>query len=197
MVLIRFYTVPKVMGKDLESEVENALPELSEIRDHELREKVTTAWVTALSEVECESFTNHRRSNNPIPGKTSPRAEKLVPHIRDVTACVIAIINQLEERIDVGINRDRAVAGALVHDISKLYEFDDRELDELIPHPHFAIYVLENAGISTQVQHIALAHTESSRVKPRTIEAELVRLADLAALHGLFWSESGSLAPHV
>jgi len=185
------------MGDELKSEVENALPELAEIRNDELREKVTAAWVTALSEVGCESFTDHRRSKNPIPGETSPRAEKLVPHIRDVTACVIGMINQLEDRIGVGINQDETVAGALVHDISKLYEFDDRGLDELIPHPHFAIYVLENAGLSTQIQHIALSHTESSRVEPVTIEAELVRLADLAALHGLFWSESGSLASHV
>ena len=50
--------------------------------------------------------------------------EYLVPHVRDVTVCAADIAETLAERRGADVSLDTVVAGALVHDVSKLHEFD-------------------------------------------------------------------------
>jgi 23S rRNA maturation-related 3'-5' exoribonuclease YhaM len=76
------------------------------------------------------------------------------------------------------------IAGALVHDVSKLYEFDgmdQTDVGRLLGHPHYGVHIVSQAGLPVEVAHIVLSHTRRTTIDPATIEAEIVRRADETA----------------
>lgn len=185
-------------------QIEEAFPELDEIDDEQLREAVVGLWVDALEQSAHDNIQEVPRSKTEIPAETEEWMERLIPHVRDVTVCSIALTDALEETLDLGLDRDLVVAGALLHDVSKLYERNqetrDNEPDKLgkrLGHATYAVHLLAEAGLSLELQHLVLSHTPSTGVDPQTMEAEIVHAADMVALHGLFYKGSGEMAPHV
>lgn len=168
--------------------IADVFPEVDEIERDQLRKMVLEAWDSAVADGNFDDITEvpwwppHEK----VVGE-----ENQIQHIRDVTACAIAITDTLSRRRSgLSIDRDAVVAGALLHDISKLYEIEDRELTEhheLLPHPHYGIHLLNEIGFSTEIQHIVLAHSGRSGVAPNTIEAKIVAVADEIAVDGIFW----------
>jgi hypothetical protein len=163
--------------------VREAFPELASIDDPDLREGVLRAWTTAcedagVTDLEAVPWLPPTQAELDLPD------ERLVPHVRDVTRGALALAEILTEREAVAIDVDTLVAGALVHDVSKLAEFDGTEptaVYDLLGHPHYGVHVAASAGLPVAVQHVLLAHTARTSVEPATIEAELVRRADEAA----------------
>ena len=75
---------------------------------------------------------------------------------------------------------------------------DGDELSELadwLPHPHYSVHLLAEAGLSLEIQNIALSHTELSNVEPKTLEGKIVELADLLVTHATFWEKAGHFKP--
>lgn len=168
---------------DYRDAVETAFPELEHIDDDDRRENVVDAWETAMAD---NDLTNLDRVPwfPPAQRDLDLADEFLIPHVRDVTQGALALTNALVERRDAAVSTDLVVAGALVHDISKLYEFDGTEstaIERLLGHPHYGVHVVSAAGLGPEVAHIVLSHTSRTAVTPATIEAELVRRADEAA----------------
>lgn len=163
-------------------------PEVDEIERDQLRTMVLEVWDSAVADGNFDDITEVPWWP---PHEESVGEETQVQHIRDVTACAIAITDALSRRRSaLSIDRDAVVAGALLHDISKLFEIADRELTELhelLPHPHYGIHLLNEIGFSTEIQHIVLAHSDRSGVAPKTIEAKIVAVADEIAVDGIFW----------
>jgi len=113
---------------DLESlrqGVRRSLPEIAEIRDPELRDKVVDAWAVSLSHTEFERIEDIRPSGNP---KTAPmKRGTQADHIRGVTRMAVALAEQLEQVVgSIGVNRDLLLACALCHDVGKPFEFSPR-----------------------------------------------------------------------
>lgn len=116
-----------------------------------------------------------------------------------MTQVALGITDTVERRFDADIDHDLVAAGALVHDVSKFYEFTDEgtaRLNDLTPHPHYAVHVIARAGLGVELQHIALAHTSQTSVEPATMEARIVQSADQIALNGLFCDHTGNFAGH-
>ena len=178
---------------DAEQEVRESFPELNEISDEEMREKVVESWVHALEAGNYDSLSEMGwwpSSEAGIGGKAQ------ISHVRDVTQFAISMTDQIIERNGVDIDRDLVVAGALLHDISKPFEFSpegDTELVKYLPHPHYAVHLLKRVGFSLHMQHLVLAHSHRSGVEPRTLEAKIVQLADWMASHVIFWQGKGVL----
>lgn len=173
-------------------EVEQALPEIQEIEDTDIREKVIAVWAEGLVESGYESVDDLKFGSGLVQDETQ------VDHIREVTQLAIAMIDTLVDFRDIDVDRDTVIAGALLHDISKFVETAPdvkkwTEFAELIPHPHYAVHMLESAGISTHIQHIALTHTHRSKPQPATIEAQIVKLADIASAESIYWDNKGDL----
>lgn len=163
-------------------EIERAFPVLDSIESDELRAGVREAWLMAIEDNEITSLESVPWFP-PVQRKLDLPDETLVAHVRDVTAGVVALAEVLEHR-GTDIDFDILVAGALVHDVSKLYEFDGKEdtaIQRLLGHPHYGVHVVAAAGLSVEVAHIVLSHTSRTTVEPATLEAELVRRADEAA----------------
>jgi HD superfamily phosphodiesterase len=166
-----------------ETELDELLPELDLIEDPDLRAGVREAWLSAIEETEIESLETLPWFP-PVQRKLDLPNETLLSHVRDVTGCAVALAETLSGRRGAEINMDTLVAGALVHDVSKLYEFDGTDatpVGTLLGHPYYGVHVVARAGLSVEIAHIVISHTRRTNVEPATIEAEIVRRADEAA----------------
>lgn len=180
----------------IEQTVRTSFPELEGIADDHLRQRVVDVWVRAIEEndVDLESMPWWPPLETDLEGDGVTTIE----HVRAVTGLTIAIVDAIAEFVGTEVNRDVAIAGALLHDCSKLYELDGEttgELHEWLPHPHYGVHVLAAAGCSEHLQHIAVSHSPSSAVEPLTIEARAVQLADQLAVEALFWERNRALQP--
>jgi hypothetical protein len=166
-----------------EDAVRAAFPELTAIADDDMRDGVVAAWTTAMTENDVGDLTAVPWFP-PAQRDLGLDDESLVDHVRDVTACAVALAETLIERRDVDLSLDTVVAGALVHDVSKLAEFDglaETAVGDLLGHPHYGVHVVARAGLPVELAHVVLSHTGRTTVEPATLEAAIVRRADEVA----------------
>ncbi len=165
------------------TDVHDAFPELQHVEDDDLRAGVREAWEKAMAETGVEDL-HEVPWFPPAQRELGIEDEYLVPHVRDVTACAVDIAETLVERRGVDVSLDTVIAGALVHDVSKLHEFDGMDttpVGDLLGHPHYGVHVVARAGLPVELAHVVLSHTPRTSVEPATLEAEIVRRADETA----------------
>ncbi|WP_330630418.1 HD domain-containing protein [Halocatena halophila] len=163
--------------------IERAFPELASIENSELRDSVREAWAiamtdNAIADIEAVPWFP------PVQRSLDLSNERLVPHIRDVTQGALALVATLKERRSVTLSVDTVIAGALLHDVSKLYEFDGMEattIGTLLGHPYYGVSVIAAAELPVELAHIVLSHTHRTNIEPATLEATVVRQADAVA----------------
>lgn len=180
-----------------EETVRSAFPELDAIEDDDLRAGVVDAWVTSIVENGIDDLTTVPWFP-PAQRALGLTDEYLVAHVRDVTACAVALAETLLERREGGfsVDMDTVVAGALVHDVSKLAEFDEMaetDVSHLLGHPYYGVHVVNRANLPVELAHIVLSHSPRTRVEPATIEAELVKRADEMAAAVIRWRATDDL----
>ena len=168
--------------------IDTVLPELDTIADETLRTNVSAAWTLAAEENDIDVAELASVPWLPPEQKElgiAPEEATLVGHVRDVTACAVGLAESISERrSEPELDIDTVVAGALVHDVSKLYEYDGMEKTEigtLLGHPYFGVAVTARAALPAELSHIVLSHTHRTTVEPATLEAEIVRRADEVA----------------
>ncbi|MFB6125562.1 MAG: HD domain-containing protein [Halanaeroarchaeum sp.] len=165
------------------TQVREAFPEGENIDDSDLRAAVLEAWTTAMTETDVEDLAAVPWFP-PVQRELGLPDETLVEHVRDVTVLAADLAATLTGRRASAISIDTVLAGALVHDVSKLYEFDGEdatEIGHLLGHPHYGVHVAARAGLPVAVQHVVLSHSGRTSVEPATLEAEIVRRADEVA----------------
>lgn len=185
------------------------LPEISQIVSGELRAKVTEAWAHAI----CESSFGRPRD---IPGAGNPGDFELVrgtqvDHIRAVARIALKLADDfLEYYPEVQIDRDIVLAGALIHDVGKAFEFDPVNLaswqkdpsragQPSLRHSVFGAHVCLTVGLPEELAHIALGHSREGQHIGLSLECMFVRIADhswwdLAAASGLLKPETMAAA---
>lgn len=168
-------------------DVADVFPEIESIDDDTLRTGVETAWTTAagVNGLDVAALPDVPWLP-PVQRRLGIDAddETLVDHVRDVTACAVSLAEELVVRRNAAVDLDTVLAGALVHDVSKLYEFDGMEttrVGELLGHPHYGVAVVSRAGLPVEIAHIVLSHSSRTTVEPATLEAAIVRRADEVA----------------
>lgn len=161
-------------------------PAVDDIENDDLRAGVHEAYALALAETAWDDIREvpwlpDEQQRLGLPDETN------VDHVNEVTTLAAGMADDLlAARPDIDLDRDFVVAGALLHDVSKLYEFApgaDAGTDyyDLLGHPHVGVYVCEAAGIPVELSHIVLSHTGRTTVEPATLEAEVVKRADEVA----------------
>ncbi|MFD1597825.1 HD domain-containing protein [Halobellus rarus] len=178
-------------------DIRATFPEVDAIADDGLRAGVVDAWATAAAENGVEDLTAVPWLP-PTQRELGLDDEGLVDHVRDVTACAVALAETLWERRSdtLAVDVDTVVAGALVHDVSKLAEFSGMEetaVYDLLGHPYYGVHVVARAGLPIELAHIVLSHTDRTAVEPATIEAEIIRRADEAASAAIRWRATDDL----
>jgi putative nucleotidyltransferase with HDIG domain len=174
--------------------VRESLPELADIQDAALRDKVVEALALALSETEFARLDEMKPSGN---FNTPPmRRGTQADHFRGVARMAMSLADGLEAVIGpLGIDRDILLAGALCHDLGKPYEFSPRNIARWqanpaaagfpsVRHPAYGVHLALTAGLPEAVVHIVGAHSmhaEGQYVQP-SLENVIVQYADAA-----FW----------
>lgn len=175
--------------------VRAAFPELDAIDDEDLRNGVVDAWSSAMTtcgvdDLEAVAWLPPDQRRLDLPDET------LVSHVRDVTAGAVALAETLVERRDADVSLDTVVAGALLHDVSKLAEFDGMDATpvyDLLGHPYYGVHFVAAAGLPVELAHVVLSHTSRTSVEPATLEAAIVRRADEVAASAIRWRATDDL----
>jgi putative nucleotidyltransferase with HDIG domain len=167
-----------------------SLPEIAEIKDQVLRDKVVEAWALSLSQSEFERIEDIRPSGNP----KSPRMVNgtQADHIRGVTRMALALADQLGSVVGpLGVNRDLLLACALCHDVGKPFEFSPRNQARweanpatsgypAIRHSVYGVHIALTVGLPEAVAHTAGAHSGEGELITRSLENTIVHHADHA-----------------
>lgn len=177
---------------ELRSEVRRNLPEVANIKNSDLREKVVEAWAFALSQSEFTSIDQIKASGNPDtpPLKEGTQAD----HIRGVSCMAQGLADGVEAiHGDIGIDRDLLWACGLCHDVGKPFEFSpgnqERWVNNVaesghpaIRHSVYGVHVALTVGLPEAVAHTAGAHSGEGELIKRSLENTLVHFAD-----GAYW----------
>jgi putative nucleotidyltransferase with HDIG domain len=177
---------------ELRQGVRESLPEIEMIRDSELREQVVELHAVALAETQFKRIEDIPPSGVPEspPMKRGTQAD----HYRGVATMAVGMAKGLEDVMgEIGIDYDRLVAAALVHDVGKAYEFAgwDRWKTErtrtgspALRHPVYGAHLALRVGLPEEIVHCVAAHPymgEGQFVKA-SLETTIVQYADVA-----FW----------
>jgi 7,8-dihydroneopterin 2',3'-cyclic phosphate phosphodiesterase len=157
------------------------------IRDEELRQKVLE-----LLRNPCINLEGEMLPFDECPGGAYVHhAYKggLIQHTVAVTRLCVTLCDMVEDLYRGEVNRDHVMAGALLHDVMKCYAytrngyggFRTSRLGERMDHLSLLVAEMYKRGFPTDVIHIVAAHHgEKSPVRPKSLEALIVSVADFA-----------------
>ena len=156
-------------------DIEKMFPELLWIQNKELRTKVVNVWTNAGEE-------GHWQRLQDIPFTLLfENSGLLVDHTRRITNLVWNVANVREEKL----NKDYLVAGALLHDVGKLLEYEMKDgkvmkskRGETIRHPASGAKLARECGLPEEVIHIIAAHSHEGDTMNRTPEAIIIHHCD-------------------
>lgn len=169
-------------------EIVDEMPEIEWIGDKTLRRNVTDAWAAAIASAGFVRIGDMKPSGNfdDLPLRTGTQAD----HIRSVARLSLKIAEEMDELFpDFHYDRDMMIAGALCHDIGKVWEFDPDNVarwkadprkvgSPSLRHPGYGIHICLSAGLPEAVVHMAAAHSGEGELLSRSLENTILRWAD-------------------
>jgi len=103
----------------------------------------------------------------------------LINHTITVTEVCMKIAETVEKNYGVKVNKDVLIAGSLLHDIMKVYEFKDgKPTGILLDHSALALAELYKMDFPEEVLHLVISHAAPSTNPPRTLEALILHYVD-------------------
>jgi putative nucleotidyltransferase with HDIG domain len=156
-------------------DIEACFSELAWIQKKDLRDKVVTVWKTAA-----DKGNWHNLQDIPFT-LIFENSGLLIDHTKRITALVRNVGNTREEHL----NKDYLIAGALLHDVGKLLEYELKDgnimkskFGEKIRHPAAGAQLAEEYDLPKEVVHIIAAHSHEGDTMNRTPEAIIIHHCD-------------------
>jgi putative nucleotidyltransferase with HDIG domain len=170
-------------------DIATLFPNLMDIKDAALRDKVAAVWNEALTtgcggkgwtfdEIRAIPFTL-------LAGKIDLR---FVEHLNSCCKQCIAITKVLSDVFGtrIPVNLDYLIAGSLLADVGKMLEFDKDKsgkvikgfYGEMLRHPFSGVALCYKHGIPPEVMHIVATHSHEGDKVERTIESWIFHHAD-------------------
>jgi hypothetical protein len=170
----------------MKPEILTLLPEIAEIQDADLREKVVSVWNEAL---EFRQWTTEEVTSIPFTLLADKVAITFIEHIRTVCRMCLQVNDVLSDAYDkrkTPVNRDVLVAGALLADVGKLIEFDKRPdgtvfksfFGKQLRHPFSGVGLAFKHEVPPEVLHIIAVHSKEGAGEKRSPEAIIFHHAD-------------------
>jgi len=179
---------PRPITDALRSQVREELPEIGLISDQQLQEKVVEAWAFALAGSSFKSIREIPPAGNP--GTNEAVRGDQTDHLRGVTRIALQVADEFMAKYpELEIDRDTVIAGGLVHDVGKAWEFDPvnrkrwkasqkRFGKPSIRHPAYGAHICLTVGLPEEIAHIAMAHSGEGELLVRSLENTIVHHAD-------------------
>jgi len=167
------------------------IPEFRLIENATLQKKTIKVWIEAMKKRGWKFDDLRQMPFTLLIEKTSIN---IIEHTRAVARCSLEIaevfVKEYKEKIS--LNRDYLLAGALLHDVGKLFEykkvkgkFVKNEGGKLLRHPISGATFASQHGLPQEVIHIIAAHSKEGDGARRTVEAVIVNHADFVNFEAL------------
>ena len=160
------------------------LPELGEINDSDLRDKVIAVWEEALTK---KGWNIETLKRMPFTLLVADVNISFIEHVRTVCRMCIAMEKELNDMYSdrVSLNHDHLVAGALLADVGKIFEYDESgdkfvksEQGKYLRHPFTGVGLSFRHDLPDEVMHIIAVHSKEGEGFQRTAEAIIFHHAD-------------------
>jgi putative nucleotidyltransferase with HDIG domain len=156
-------------------DIENYFSELTWIQNKDLRKKVVEVWKIAADRGKW-----HQLQEIPFT-LIFEHSGLLVDHTKRITALAWNVSNIRQENL----NKDHLIAGALLHDVGKLLEYEMKDgkivkskFGEKTRHPAAGAQLAEECKLPKEVVHIIAAHSHEGDTMNRTPEAIIIHHCD-------------------
>lgn len=191
------------ISDDLRRQILDELPEIGRISDQDLKARTIEAWAYAVAHSSFKSIRDIPPAGNP--GVQEARRGDQTDHLRGVTRLAIAIASEMQTAYpELEIDMDVIIAGGLLHDVGKAWEFDPERQQKWraqqkkygrpsIRHPAMGAHICLTVGLPEEIAHIAMAHSGEGELLVRSLECMIVHQADYT-----FWNTllaGGQLKP--
>jgi len=157
-------------------------PQLKEIGDPELKEKVIRVWEEAMKE---GGWSEDDLEKIPFTLLVADASMSLVEHTSLVIDISIKVMEVLNKTGIFNLNRDYLIAGACLHDVGKLLEYEKNgekitvsRSGKLLRHPLSGMGLARKLDLPEEVCHIIAVHSREGEGSFRSPEAIVVHHAD-------------------
>lgn len=161
------------------------LPEVNEIQDKVLREKVAACWEDAIA---FRGWTEELLRNIPFTLLAENVKITFIDHVRAVCNMCIAVDKVLDESHadrKTPVNRDHLIAGALLADVGKLMEFEivdgkpvKSDYGKHIRHPFSGVGLAFKHEVPSEIMHIIATHSKEGAGEKRSAESIIFHHCD-------------------
>ncbi len=168
----------------MKDQILKLLPEIKKIKDKNLKEKVILAWEEGIKE---GGWKIEDLEKIPFTLLIRDLKINLIEHTRTVTHTAYEVGKVLVKKYNdmVGIDLDVLLAGAILHDVGKLIEYEEvkgqfvkSERGKLLRHPFSGACLAAKCGLPEEVIHIIAVHSKEGDLAKRTVEGTIVYHAD-------------------
>ena len=159
------------------------LPELSIIRDDKLREGVVEVFRRAMEMARIDDLSS-------LPFTVTYETDiPFVDHLRAVTNMALRMAEELK-RFGINPDTDTLVAGALLHDIGKVMEFNEGDgvepyvkgagpyCGKLLKHTFTGAALAQEVGLAPSILHCIIYHSYEGGGRRRSMESVIVHHCD-------------------
>ena len=168
----------------MKDRIQELLPELTQIRDTGLRDKIIAVWKDAI---EMGGWDIKDLADMPFTLLVKDVNITFIEHVRTVCQMCVAmekvLVDAYGDRIQ--INHDYLVAGALIADVGKLLEFSRQggkfvkgELGKYLRHPFTGVGLCYRHDVPYEVAHLSAVHSKEGEGGFRSPEAIVFHHAD-------------------
>ncbi len=168
----------------MRDEIKELFPELQEIKDEGLREKVIDVWKDSIT---TGGWQPKELLEIPFTLLAGDIEMRFIEHVRSCAQMCIAIEGVLKgiwgDRMP--IHRDHLIAGSLLADVGKPIEFVKKDggvakgqRGDMLRHPFSGVGMCWKHGLPDEVMHIVATHSKEGDHVQRTSESLIFHHAD-------------------
>lgn len=161
------------------------LPEINQIKDSELQDKVIACWEEAI---EFRGWSEELLKNIPFTLLAENVEIMFIDHVRAVCLMCIAcdeVLDKVHGSKKTKVNRDYLIAGALLADVGKLLEFEivdgapmKSDYGKHIRHPFSGVGLAFKHNLPSEIMHIIATHSKEGVGEKRMAESIIFHHTD-------------------
>ena len=170
-------------------EIAELFPDITNITDASLREKVAAVWSEAIQAgAGGKGWTFDELRAIPFTLLAGDIDLRFIEHLNSCIRQCIVIADTLETIYagKIPVDKDVLIAGAMLADVGKPLEFDrdasgkliKGRLGDMLRHPFSGVALCYKHGIPAEVMHIVATHSHEGDKVERTIESIIFHHAD-------------------
>jgi hypothetical protein len=169
----------------MRDDIKALFPELEQISDDALREKVIDVWVDSL---QTGGWTVAELKAIPFTLLAGDIDIRFLEHVRTCARMSIAIHDVLKDAYGdrVPLNKDHLIAGSLLADVGKPIEYvkgpggkpSKGTRGDMLRHPFSGVGLCWKHGLPDEVMHMVATHSKEGDHVPRSLESIIFHHTD-------------------